>query len=215
MENENEKDAKQIIDFMKLIHNPSFAESLFGVLSKKKEKENPYQNLGSGYELRPIEMTDEKGNYIPNTNKYSNLYFKGEKISEEVFRKGGLGGDYKDGYFDLIHYTKEKDPKKSDNGFSFGIHVIVNDKGEIVFRGNGIADYPSHIGGHLLSSKDYIYDLRTGKAIAPKGASTIRGTNFIIIEHRYSWYDKEINLPLGIYKIDLKTAEITKIDDIK
>jgi hypothetical protein len=76
-------------------------------------------------------------------------------------------------------------------------------------------DYPYHIGGHLGSIGNYIYDLRTGKAIAPKSSTTITGINCIIVEHRYDWYDKEVKLPLGIYRIDFQTAELTKLDEVK
>jgi hypothetical protein len=76
-------------------------------------------------------------------------------------------------------------------------------------------DYPNHIGGHLGSIGNYIYDLRSGKAIAPKSSTSIVGAKCIIIEHRYHWYDKEVTLPLGIYSIDFQTAELTKLDEIK
>ena len=114
----------------------------------------------------------------------------------------------------MIHYTLREEHTEKKIGFGFGTHVIINHLGEICIGREGL-DYPYHIGGHLASIGNYIYDLRTGKAIAPKSSTTIAGANCIIIEHRYDWYDKEVALPLGIYRIDFKTAEITKIDEVK
>jgi hypothetical protein len=92
--------------------------------------------------------------------------------------------------------------------------VIINHLGEICMGKKGL-DYPYHIGGHLGSIGNYIYDLRNGKAIAPKSSTVITGINCIIIEHRYDWYNKEVTLPLGIYRIDFETAEIIKLDEVK
>lgn len=183
----------------------------FGGLPITETEKYPHERLGDGYELRKIELKDSKGNPVDNREKYSHLYHNDLKVSDEVFRKGGTGGKFKDGYCSLIHYVKDK---KNSNGFDFGTHVIINHLGEIVMSGKGL-DYPSHVGGHLGSINNYIYDLRSGAAIAPKSSTTITGINCIIVEHRYDWYDKEVKLPLGIYKIDFQTAEITKIDEVK
>jgi hypothetical protein len=183
-------------------------------LFEEKEK-YPHERLGDGYELREIEIKDEKGNIIDNRNKYSHLYHNDLKVSEEVFRKGGMGGNFKYGYCSLIHYTQKKPHSENKHGFDYGTHVIINELGDIKMKGGGVSDYPNHIGGHLGSLGNYIYDLRTGEPIAPKSSTTISGMNCIIVEHKYDWYDKEVKLPLGVYRIDFKTAEITKIDEVK
>lgn len=196
--------------FQQIMGTPGFAR-FFGSMPFEEKEKYPHDRLGDGYELRKIELKDSKGNPIDNRDSYSHLYHNDLKVSDEVFRRGGIGGKFKDGYCSLIHYVKDK---KNSNGFDFGTHVLINHLGEICMGKKGL-DYPYHIGGHLGSIGNYIYDLRNGKAIAPKSSTIITGINCIIIEHRYDWYDKEVKLPLGIYRISLHTAELIKLDEVK
>lgn len=216
-----EKNIDDALEGLKLMNafisnSGGMLESIFGGLHKPEPIEKyPYQKLGDGYELRPIPLTKKQSENSRIVGmKYSHLYHNDLKVSDLIFRKGGLGGTFKDGYCSLINYVKTKEPKRNDDGFSFGTHAIINRLGEICLNRESL-DYPYHTGGHLASIGNYIYDLRTGKAIAPKSSTTITGTNCIIINHTYSWYDKEVALPLGIYRIDFQTAEITKIDEVK
>lgn len=199
--------------FTQMMATPGFDRFFGGMPFEEKEK-YPHDRLGDGYELREVELFDIEGKPVENREKYSRLYHNDLMVSDEIFRRGGTGGKFKDGYCKLIHYTQKEPHTEKKHGFDFGTHVIINNLGEIVMGRAGL-DYPSHIGGHLGSINNYIYDLRSGKAIAPKSSTTIAGINCVIIEHRYDWYDKEVKLPLGIYRIDFWTAEITKIDDVK
>ncbi len=210
---ENPMDA--IVALTQMMGSGNSLGHFFGGLFEDPKEKYPYERLGDGYELRPIELTEKQkeDKHLVNM-KYSHLYHNDLKISDKIFRKGGLGGTFKDGYCSLIHYIRSKEAKKNNSGFSFGTHVIINQLGDIALEGDTL-DYPYHISGHLASKKETIYDLRTGKAIAPKSSTSIRGINSVIIEHRYDWYGKDLGLPLGIYKIDYWTAEITKIDDVK
>lgn len=213
------KEAEQAIEmlatFTRMMATPGFS-SFFGGMPFAEEEKYPYERLGNDYELRPIELTEAetKDRYTVDSN-YCHLYHNGLKVSDLIFRKGGMSNGFKDGYCALIHYTRTSEPKKNNSGFSFGTHVIINELGDIVLSTPSSLDHPYHIGGHLASIGKYIYDLRTGKAIAPKSSTTIRGTKCIIIEHRYDWYKKEVELPLGIYRIDFETAELTLIDNVK
>jgi len=187
-----------------------------GIASRPKVVNNPFESLGNGFSLRPIELRNKKNEIIENKKKYSHLYKDDEKVCDSIFRKGGLGGKFKDGYCNLIHYTLETNPKLSDNGFSFGECVIINEKGDIILSRDG-SSYPHHIGGHLGSLDNYIYDLRSCTVIAPLPSSgTICGKSCIILNHKYNFgYKKEIiDLPVGIYQIDFETAVVTKIDEI-
>ena len=212
----NQTDPMQVLEaFTRMMAVPGF-ETFFGGISGIEREKYPYERLGDGYELRPIEILAECGQFvIENREKYSHLYHNGLKISNEVFRKGGMSSGFKDGYCSLIHYTQKEPHTEEKHGFDFGIHVIIDSLGEIKFRPNGITSYPHHIGGHLVSLDNYIYDLRNGVAIAPRSSTMITGATSIIIEHRYAWYDKEVKLPLGVYKIDFQTVEVTKIDEVK
>lgn len=209
-------DPMQILDaFTRMVTMPGF-ETFFGGMPRTAKEKSPYEDLGDGYELRPIEILAEGGQFVvENRENYSQLYHNGLKMTDKVFRKGGMNNGFKDGYCSLIYYTQKEPHTEERHGFDFGIHVIINRLGEIKLSPGGITSYPYHIAGHLASLDNYIYDLRTGKAIAPKSSTKITGANCIIIEHRYSWYDKEVKLPLGVYKIDFQTTEITKIDEVK
>lgn len=202
--------AQTLATFFALASQPGF-ENIFGGMYDPEER-NPYESLGEGYELRPIELKDKKGNTVENREKYSHLYHDGLKVDDLVFRKGGMSNGFRDGYCSLIYYTPEEG--KREDGFSFGIHVIVNRLGEIVLAGTGITSYPSHCGGNVGKLNDTYYNLLTGEKIFNVSSSgSISGKNYIIVEHRYDWYDK--SLPLGVYMLDKNTCEYTKIDEVK
>jgi hypothetical protein len=202
--------------FTQMMGYDGFENFFGGALNFNEREKHPYIQLGDGYELREIEILEEGGKLIvENRDKYSHLYHNGLKVSDKIFRKGGTGGRFKDGYISLIYYTQKAHHTKEKHGSDFGTHVIIDGLGDIKLKPTSSFSYPNHIGGHLGSVNDYIYDLRTGVAITPKPSNTIVGENCIIIEHRYSWCNKEVELPLGIYKIDFQTAEIVKIDDVK
>lgn len=204
--------SKMFIAAMRVARN-----STYGFPGFDNEPKPIYESLGDGFELRPIPLTKKEAADSRIVNlKYSHLYYNGERVSDNIFRKGGMGGIFKDGYCELIHYIRTDKKGESDSGFDFGTFVIVNEFGEISLRGERYtSDHPYHIGGRLASIGKYVYDLHTGNAISPKGSTWIKGETAVIIEHRYDWYDKEVKLPIGIYSIDYKTAEITKLDDIK
>jgi hypothetical protein len=184
--------------------------ALFGVGERDEEAEAiAFRKLGNGFELRPLDIENNKYEYF-------HLYKDGVKVSDEVFRRGGLGSDFRDGYCGLIHYEPKKDKKRYPEGFGDLNHVLVNEKGEIVLRSQGL-DYVHHVGGNVGLVKHAYYNLLTGEAIMPKVDKSIKGTNFLIVEHRYSWdyVKKVIDVPVGVYNINLLTCEVIKIDDIQ
>lgn len=193
--------------------NESHLDYFFGGFPFTEPKKSQFEDLGDGYELRPIELTKEESEdkYLVDL-KYSHLYHNGQKVSELIFRKGGTGGTFRDGYCQLIYYVRDKN---RDSGFSFGEHVIIDGLGKIVLNGGGFSDYPSHDGGNVAHMKELFYDLRTGKPFMVKSSDCIDGKNSIIVNHRYGWYGKELDIPTGIYKIDKETCEVTKIDEIR
>lgn len=204
-------------------YNNLFGKMLGGEFNKVFEQifsgatipKSPYESLGNGYELRPIEILAEGGQFVmENKLKYSHLYHNGLKVSDNIFRKGGSCIGFKDGYASLILYTqiKDHDYEKNQLGFNSGDHVIVNHLGEIALtnKGQGL-DYPSHIGGNVGKLSGTFYNLLTREPIiSPNTSNSIKGEKYIIIEHKYSWYDKEKEL--GIYMIDKQTCELTLID---
>ena len=184
---------------------------------KQTYNHNPeYDRLGNGFELRAIELKDAKGNVVENGGSYSHLYRNGELVCDKVFRKGGLSNRFRDGYCDLILYTQKEPHTEKKHGFSFGIHVIINESGDIALSGEGISSYPHHCGGNLGKLKDCYYNLLTKEPIIECISSEhIDGKEFVFVTHKYDWYNKTVKMPLGVYQINKSTCEIKKIDDVK
>lgn len=178
-----------------------------------KEPKLPGQDLGGGFHLVPIELKNNKGEVIENRIGYSHLYREGELVLSAVFRKGGLDGNFKDGYCELIHYTDQR----SDGSFLTTEWVIINEEGHFCLRADSTIDHPHHLGGRIACKKNLIFDLKTGQAIAPKCHEYINGKGFYIIEHRYNFHymTNDVELEPGVYRINKYTAEIDRIDDIK
>jgi hypothetical protein len=188
---------------------------MFGGLTKEPKKVNPYEDLNDGFELRPIKLSKKESENSRIVGlKYSHLYKDGVKVSDEIFRKGGLCSGFKEGYCELIHYTRTKEPKKNDNGFSFGTHVIVNTEGKVCLSGKSL-DSPYHTGGNVGSVGDYYYNLLTGEKICHRPRTIIVGGEYLYLEHRYNFDYYEVKIPVGVYKLNKITLELTKIDEIK
>jgi hypothetical protein len=213
-----DKETKQMLDVMTLASEMAFnggIYNIFGGLTKEPKPVNPYQNLNDGFELRPIELSKkESENSRIVESKYSHLYKDSVKVSEDIFRKGGICHGFKDGYCSLIHYTRTKESKKNDNGFSFGTHVIVNTDGKICLEGKSL-DSPYHTGGNVGSVGNYYYNLLTGEKICYRPSSVIVGEECLYLDNRYNFDYYEVKLPVGVYKLNKITLELTKIDEIK
>jgi hypothetical protein len=213
-----DKETKQMMDIMALASEMAFNggfNNIFGGLVKEPKPVNPYESLNDGFELRPIELTEEESkNKRIVESKYSHLYKDGVKVSDDIFRKGGLCHGFKEGYCGLIHYIRTKQPKKNDSGFSFGDSVIINTEGKICLSRAGL-DYPYHSGGNVGSVGNYYYNLLTGEKICYRPSSVITGVECLYLEHRYNFDYYEVKIPVGVYKLNKITLELTKIDEIK
>jgi len=188
--------------------------SYFSNIFNEPVEKYPYTRLGDGYELRPIELKDKKGNILDNREKYSHLYHNDLKICDTIFRKGGASGDFKDGYTELIVYKQIKPHTADALGYDYGVHSLINKLGDICLSGTAMASYPYHCGGNLGKLDKIYYNLCTGEEVISVGSGDqINGVNYLLVEHRYDWYNK--SLPLGVYRIDKLTCEILKIDEIK
>jgi hypothetical protein len=213
-----DKETKQMLDVMTLASEMAFNGNLyniFGGLVKEPKKVNPYEDLNDGFELRPIEILAEGGQFVlDNKNKYSHLYKDGVKVSDEIFRKGGLCHGFRDGYCVLIHYVLEREHEEKRLGFSSGDSVIINTDGKICLSREGL-DYPYHSGGNVGSVGNYYYNLLTGEKICYRPSSVITGVECLYLEHRYNFDYYEVKIPVGVYKLNKITLELTKIDEIK
>jgi hypothetical protein len=134
-----EKERKQILDdaitlATEMGFNGGFND-MFGGLTKEPKPINPYESLNDGFELRPIELSKkELENPRIINSKYSHLYKDGIKVSDNIFRKGGICIGFKDGYCGLIHYVRTNEPKKNDEGFSFVIVLLLILKVKFVYH---------------------------------------------------------------------------------
>jgi hypothetical protein len=211
---ENGEYTKEVLGALRNMQMGGGISKFFGALLNahtESQPKYPHDRLGDGYELRVIELKDKKGNPIENRDSYSHLYHNDLKVSDLIFRRGGTGCKFKDGYCSLIHYTREKERQ---GGFSYGVHVIINTLGDICLSGKGMISYPSHCGGNLGKLKDTYINLITGEEVITCGSSSsIDAKNHVFVEHRYDWYNE--SLPLGVYQIDKVTCEFTKIDEVK
>lgn len=185
------------------------SELLFGHEPRKDYLPEDCIDLGEGFYLKPLIIKD-------NRNKYSYLYFKGQQLSTEIFRQGGMSRGFKDGYCMLIHYIPRKPTKENPDRFSSGIHCIIDKSGAIIIESS--KNTPYHIKGCIASVGKVFYNLKTGEIIGIRTVdSYIDSRNLIIFEHRYDFdcYKMEFDMPLGIYQINVYTGEVTKLDDIK
>lgn len=211
MSKEKNNELEALATLTKMMGTPSSMFSILGSIfgGLPTEEKYPYERLGNGFELRPLDIVD-------NRNNYSHLYKDGKQVNSLIFRKGGLCHGFKDGYCGLLLYTKQRKTKDNTSGFSSGTNVIINELGQIKMESKGL-DYPYHLGGNVATLNHVYYNLLTGEAIMPKSSTTINSKNFLVVEHRYDFdcYSKEVKVPVGVYTINKQTCEITLIDEVK
>lgn len=149
------------------------------------------------------EPTDKKylgqGIYLVYLNdaqlQYGQLYKGDQKLSEEVFRVGGLGGSFKNGYCSLLHYPDLQVYEDSITGLS----CIVDQQGRIVLEAERY-HYIYLLKGVLATMDQVVYNLLTGEAIV-KYTQTIQGKNYLFAENSYNE-----GFPKGVYQIDCRTG---------
>jgi hypothetical protein len=129
------------------------------------------------------------------------LYKDGVQLPN-VFRIGGLGGQFKDGYCVLIYYSDFKLlSSKLKKGYSsdIGRSCIINTDGEIVLESKHLIEYIYHIGGIIASCNNReIYNLKTKEVIMKDHLGISYTSQYLFI----STYNNEV------YKIDKYTGDI-------
>lgn len=167
-------------------------------------------SLGEGCRLVRI----DDGNKM----QYSHLYKEEVKISDMVFRKGGLGGKFDSGYCCLLSYPDYKKDGKDTSGW--GNWCIVDTDGSIVievgqfghlYHSKGvIASVALKLDGCQYDSK-YQYNLKTKTVICPDGSS-VDSSKFLFVRTSYLSDDQKKYFKPGVYKIEYATGEYEIFD---
>lgn len=124
-----------------------------------------------------------------NDSNYGHLYNKeGKQLSNKIFRIGGMGGKFKDGYCELLTYTKSAYKK----GYgSESLWVLINEDGKIVYEAKGQFEYFYHMGGRIISENNKYIDVVTKKEICTS-YSSIYSSSYIFanvyLEHKQVVY---------------------------
>lgn len=187
----------EILNNLCNIFDYSSISSSFGI-------EPDMKDLNNGYRLVLVPY-DELGEYKDDDSnmQYYYLYKGDKKLSEAMFRRGGMCNGYKDGYCLLIEY--DIFDKKSG-----GIFVIVDEEGDVVLDADNRMDNIYHHKGVIATKGGYYYNLLTGEKIVSIGSSSsISSDEFLFVENRYN-YKKEFKG--GVYKISFKTGDFEIFD---
>jgi hypothetical protein len=207
---------KEILDVFGMMSNP---RSFFSLLERESKQEPKHKTIGNVV-LKEYGFTEAyRKKWNISGNDYVQLYTKeGVKISENVYRVGGVGFHLKDKYFMLIKYYEgtyitqyERNPKdngKKKNCFSNHWVILNSDGVEKVQLTSSHSAYLT--GGPVYSINQKYYNIETGEYYC-ESRSCLQSNDFIFLEHTYNWNKEET--PLGVYKISKKdgTFEIFPI----
>lgn len=177
-----------------------FASILNGAFAGPKSKPVDRTQIGKGMQLIP----DEELNRLDKSSQkdYCYLYKDGVKVSDMVFRKGGLFSGYKDNdYCMLIAYPGWiKNPKTS-----FGNHVIIDLNGKIVMMAEKFMSGFYYLKGVLCTVDGTIYNLLTKEPIVKHNGTTLKSDKYLFAENSYSFAGHE-KFEKGVYKIEYATG---------
>jgi len=160
------------------------------------------------------ELLENKGmmKELGSTTDYSFLFKDGVKVSDKVFRKGGISNGYKKGdYANLIVYHNffsKRVKTEYKHSRSYGKHCLVDLNGKIVLEENGLNKHPHYIKGVIAHMGDGYYDLRTSELII-MGDSSVESKEYLFVQKKYDfeWYGGK-EKALGVYKICFETGEV-------
>ena len=191
------RNLEEINDLVGLFSNPTLISTLFsGMISENAPKEYGVEDLKDGFSLRFIpEKLMKKIFKKHSSDNYSYLYKDGKKVSDNIYRKGGMGNGFRDGYCALILY-------KGD-GSDYGTHVLIDSEGDIALSQVKSGDHLYHKRGVIATMGSIYYNLLTGEPITT-GSSSISSDDYIFVECRYDYSN---SFEKGVYKIDHKTGE--------
>lgn len=126
----------------------------------------------------------------------------GDKISDALYRVGGFGGRFKDGYCELIKYVEEFYDDSITSEINRKRHLegywcIINSEGREKFVANKFESV-YHIGGIIAKSERSFINIETKERFLNGECKYMESKNFIFIDNPY---DKDKS-KRGIYKIN-------------
>lgn len=153
-------------------------------------------------ELKPVTLDKEYAKkWNEHCTDFVHLYRDGAKVSDQLYRRGGLGGEFKDGYILLLKYTEDlyNDSITKDKARKHhlkGCWCILDEKGvEKVI--NKPFEYLNHNGGQIYSIENDYYNIET-KELYCKAYGSMKTKDFIFINNAY---DKDKS-KRGVMKIN-------------
>lgn len=130
----------------------------------------------------------------------------GNPMREQLYRKGGLGGHWTDGYILLLKYVEDFYPKHilemsgtKDSRHLNSIWCVLDELGNEVFVADGNRlDSLYHIGGLVFSYGDKLFRITDKYTYCESSSNTISTDNYVFIENAF---DKDTTRR-GVIKID-------------
>lgn len=150
--------------------------------------------------LKPIESEDYKRLKL---KKGSNIYYFlhdqfGTKLNDTPLRKGGIGGQFKDGYCMLIKFMADK-----EKGYDPSRFCMIDVNGEIVYEKKKEFGSLYHFGGVLVSDEDEVYNISTGEKVLPRINKYIQSRDYLFA-YVVSF---DVNFKSGVYMVEKETGE--------
>jgi hypothetical protein len=154
-------------------------------------------------EFRQIKLDPKYSKKWNNDLKdFIQLYKDGEKVSETLYRFGGFGGEWEDGYMVLLKHLQACYPDSITKNKKSKLHLECR---WCIIDQNGVEKviapcYNSlyHTGGLIYSSNNNYYNIET-KEHYGSSSECLKSTDFIFINKQY---DKDES-KRGILKINI------------
>lgn len=180
--------------------------------------------LPAGVQLEEISLTDRLtlkpilNQTLPeyardrDDHGYKNLFLDNVQVSDNIYRVGGFGGKFEDGYCTLINYVPDVYSKSvmsqvftKENRHLSSRWCIINEEGEVKVQSENSFNNMYHLGGVLVSmEKRGIVNIETNEVIIDDRGSSLSSKNYYFTEVIHSISKKHES---GIYKIEKATGE--------
>jgi len=200
--------------YSSLLQNPQKLFSLFTDPSEKKHMVYTKPNGPQNIEFKPYILNEKFAKEYQTTSKdFIQIYKDGKLVSDDLFRFGGLGGNWKDNYIELLRYEKAKYKpeilkmsKNKNPKYLKGIWVVVNKYGEVIYENRDDEMHRlQHLGGDIFKKEGKVFNVRTKCVYTENAKDYFETDDYVFIKVDYQ---KEGN---GVYRIH-KTVDTNTIE---